>query len=460
MLGLEHAHKDWSVTLEDIYPQKKEKYAELERIVGMMYNAKGKCLPYKEIRKTIAPLLKKELKKQFGLQFKIKLNDIHDISTMPFYINDRSVLAYDSLRKYVEKNGKQNLKAGRMQKHLKKNIGIVDPKNAKVGGVFSLESSELNLDPAWMINSKGVTASELTAIMFHEVGHVYDSLATSHRTASFNASIEHAMSRVDSSDINTSFDTDKFTVMFKELKKNNVLDKKQISKLKESNDRVTFGFNLSMQIIKSAESVVGGMLVDSRQSERLADSFSTRCGYGLEIATGLNKISNGRLEVIGSIIMGYGFIISLYESLVLLNGAVLALLGGILSMFFIFIGLALFKMLIVYGSYSMSKHGADSYGQGTDRFNSLLNSNIAVLNESDFYSVKDKRAMVNNIEFIKELIDKQSNIPGKLTSIIQRIVDGHDVRKRELVEAIDMLANNQLHLAAADIETLHLEFET
>lgn len=163
-------------------------------------------------------------------------------------------------------------------------MGHVDLKNARVRGVFA-EIVSLLFFPRDALTSGYFTPEELAAITLHEVGHLFTHFEYLDRLIGTNQSIA-CLLRV----LNDTVEDQERTLIFHEYGKAVEMTKEDEERLASARDPLTITFIVANHFQGKIKSDFGLSDYDSVNSEFLADQFSTRCGGGVHIVTGLDKL--------------------------------------------------------------------------------------------------------------------------------------------------------------------------
>ena len=179
-------------------------------------------------------------------------------------------------------------------KNLKKQKGtieaFVDIKNFKIGGAFQDVKVELFLDPAMMWDTSHVyrvalTPAEVSAVILHEVGHMFSYFALAAHTYSINLPMLGTLNRI----ANTP-DTEKVEIILKEWNdSDSTLTKVDVKELAGKDKQVIVTALVSNQV-KDTKTLMKQREYEEVNAEHLADKFAVRCGAGAEITTALNKM--------------------------------------------------------------------------------------------------------------------------------------------------------------------------
>jgi hypothetical protein len=204
-----------------------------------------------------------------------------DAATIPLYLNVNSIFLNshrgDKMRDVLL------MPQMALAKRINNEEGTVDEAKAVVGGFFSKYTSDLLLDVR-QLSGAGLTASEITGVYLHEIGHVFTTMATSNRYDRLNQVLSNlAGEQAKGKKLEASY-------VYKELS----LDTARVDRTKFIEDcgKVDYipGSALYKGTIEAVTSQMREGTYDQTASEQSADSFAARFGYGRGVVTGLDKI--------------------------------------------------------------------------------------------------------------------------------------------------------------------------
>ncbi|MBX9725534.1 MAG: hypothetical protein K2X81_29320, partial [Candidatus Obscuribacterales bacterium] len=209
-----------------------------------------------------------------------------DAATIPLYLNVNSVY----LNSHQGDRMRDLILMPQMdfRKKINGKEGTIDEANARVGGFFSEHTNDMLLDVR-VLAGAGLTASEITGVYLHELGHIFTTMATSNRYDRLNQVLANlAMEQAKGKKLEASY-------IYKELE----LDKARVDRAKFIEDCAKTNYIPGSALYKGTiEAVTSQMrngVYDQTASEQSADSFAARFGYGRSVVTGLDKIYRSNL---------------------------------------------------------------------------------------------------------------------------------------------------------------------
>ena len=171
------------------------------------------------------------------------------------------------------------------QREFKENLdSIVDLKTAKVSGIFTKRECEIIFEPE-PFKKKGFTTSEMTAIILHEIGHIFTMYEYANRLSKTNQALTF-ISRL----LMDKAPVEKLVYNFELIGDKLVNDDKAFIGLEKVTDNTVISTVIIDKIREHAKSELGFRDYDLTTSEYLADQFASRQGYGKDLATALHKI--------------------------------------------------------------------------------------------------------------------------------------------------------------------------
>lgn len=309
--------------------------------------------------------------------------------------------------------------------------GYINNKLAKVGGYFSNIRHYLLLDFIYFRNV-GITIKELTSIILHELGHVYDGIEEHYRIEQTNKSIFDILS--DMRDNKTDKALYRFRTKFnkKELKD---------SFLDTIEERQDFYGELALSYMNEIGTQIFNRKYNETNYENMADTFSTRFGYGQYIVSGLNKLySNGGMVINSRALFTFGYTVQI------------ALTVGLLAATPMF-GSMLVASFIIF--FSGSDNIDYTYDKPIERYNRIKNTIVNALKNSKL----DKdimKEMLDQYDFITEILDSYVNAPSFLDDVSDFLMF-YNRNARYYIDTqqlIENSLNNSLFVKYSKIKTL------
>lgn len=175
------------------------------------------------------------------------------------------------------------IKALRKQKRLVME-GTVDLKHSVVTGIFTEIDTVLHM-PREMLYGDVFKASEIAAIILHEVGHLFTAFEFLTRSFTTNQALYAVASAIDAK-----LTPDQLHVVIAittDALRMSEEDKKALEKAVDSKDQVAV--IIANAAICDSVSELGASVFDVNSCEFLADQFATRHGAGRDLATALDR---------------------------------------------------------------------------------------------------------------------------------------------------------------------------
>ncbi len=166
----------------------------------------------------------------------------------------------------------------------KERVGMVDLKTAKVSGVFSEKPIYTSISiPYLMSNKVGMNKGEVTAILLHELGHVFNSFELANKLESGNL----ALATFASSVLNNQ-PREKLVFAYKELSKS-LGEKPEF--ISEDGSLLLMKIDAFKKYFGFVRTQMSRYKYDETTNESAADVFATRMGYGKELILSLEKLN-------------------------------------------------------------------------------------------------------------------------------------------------------------------------
>lgn len=165
--------------------------------------------------------------------------------------------------------------------------GTVDIKNAKLGGIFSEYVNYLFLNFHEIFKTEKLSVPEAVAITLHELGHAFNACEYSDRLETNNQVLQSVAKEIMSSKKEKDL-----VYIYRELKTvNSNITEEEVDKLVNGN-RVIAGYTWFKVVVGSVEEQLRNSKYSETTSERLADGFAARMGYGRQMMIGLDKLES------------------------------------------------------------------------------------------------------------------------------------------------------------------------
>lgn len=356
------------------------------------------------------------------------------------YKNIKSKRNYDNIDNYtintepaILKKHIENMNA--VKKSIKDNDFRIDLNKARIYGLPSSYKVSMLVDLKMMIYVMKCDANELTAILLHEIGHIFTHLEYVYRNVEITSSL--------------------IDIIQEESIKKNKGSKQVLQYVYEElggDDDIT-GVNTVTATIKVYDEY-RRYLSDkdseteyrSTDSEALADMFSNRFGYGIYLATGLDKmyaIYRPKTNMLlGLFNVNYGLFILLLLEIIMY---------GVAATIIFFIIINIIISVITGGG---TKHLV--YDTDVRRFIKIKNEMVRQLRSMN----GDKESIKTMLKSLDQISDIIKNQPKDMVHIFDKIVRlfnskaGRRVSLRELDELVDDLTSNDLHIVSNKLKLI------
>jgi len=334
-----------------------------------------------------------------------------------------------------------------IEKTLGSSSVTVDLKKAHISGLPSSYVGFIMGDFYFLFKNLEINADEITAILFHEIGHMFTHLEYSYRTVR-NTSVLIDSLRENITKKNMSFKK-ALLLSYKKATGDDASD------LKNSNT-VNATLTVVNRYIKS-HNYLAETKVAYTDSEQLADQFSGRFGLSESLGNGLVKFKSYIAFQTG---MSTAGVVTYYISLMYITG-ILVTASASGAFFFAAGVIALLYGIVFLGSaiVGVATDGAtvqeETYDDFRRRIERIRSEMMRQLKNSDL-SNKDLKALIASIDSLSSTL---KDIPADDVSIIDNFIrknmrggriHNEMVKTEELIEDLDAndlyLASNKLKL--------------
>lgn len=367
---------------------------------------------------------------------------------MPPDLNKNHTLIDNIYRQYYE------------NKELKKQKGtieaFVDIKNFRIGGAFKDVKVELFLDPAMMWDTAHVyrvalTPAEVSAVILHEVGHMFSYFALAAHTYSINLPMLGTLNRI----ANTP-DTEKVEIILKEWNdSDNTLTKVDVKELAGKDKQVIVTALVSNQV-KDTKTLMKQREYEEVNAEHLADKFAVRCGAGAEITTALNKMfvvygTRQTRDTIGYLFSEFMAGFSLFIAAGWIVGTLTTTLNPVTT--------PILLMLGCFGIFSVlaqnTNTGGGTYDTDIDRFGRMRNDMVSMLKDKEIDKAVGKRIR-DGIATIDKVVSKYKENKSIIGMLGDMVIGYHRrlLSQTEFYKELEKLSANSLFVAAYDLRNL------
>lgn len=255
---------------------------ELENAFTVLYETVNQKKPKEEKVKEVVECYKvfdAIIFKHTGLKIKFLYTDQELAATSFFVINVNNILTSEHFKKHFHPDSAVNM-LKQVQEFKKQSY--VDLKNAKVHGVFSELEADVYMD-LYMLEKDAYTVEQMTAILLHEIGHLFTSFEFLSRQVTTNQVMASCMKSVINKD----------NIKEREMIFGDALDileyeESNAAQLAKSDDARVIGTVCIKASIDQLQSELGISCYDQTACEQLADQFASRFGYGRAVIEALD----------------------------------------------------------------------------------------------------------------------------------------------------------------------------
>ena len=223
--------------------------------------------------------LRKLFEQQTNLKLNINFDNPYPPCMMPIHINPNTILGDDVCKSYYLKDSNKIM--GEIETTTQ---SYVDLKNAKVGGVFAVVSTDIYMGFE-VLRQLTLTPRELASVLMHEVGHAFVAYELAFNTIQTN----QILLSLHKSLINNDQKLFEYSLKMVETKVGVQTGVYQELKNETNSKVVTTVVLAHMQEKRKSE--LGTAAYDKTTYEALADNYAVRMGLGRELVTGLEKIN-------------------------------------------------------------------------------------------------------------------------------------------------------------------------
>ena len=319
----------------------------------------------------------------------------------------------------------------------KKKIGV-DMHNAKLRCKYGDVAVTIRCGVKFL-SLPGITPTQVASTMCHEVGHIFNDIIYSTTFDSHYVNLSSA-----ASDVRKIKQGDKNFSMAGLLGRHKVLTSEQVKELNKSEDTRLPLQAVTMVYNNFSESLLK-MGATGHESEKLADTFAARCGYGIELAHMFNdfdSIRDSDKSFIGKIASFFLKIIKAIAGMMFFV-AVIFILSGVLM-----VGIIFALVLTVMGFFtSFLKKDSHVHPADKDRSEFLIQDVIQRAKASDW---EDKKELDIFITDMRSLDKAAGGLSGK-DSFFSALFHP---RARRHHKDIARLFNNSMFLDAMELKLL------
>jgi hypothetical protein len=310
--------------------------------------------------------------------------------------------------------------------------GAIDRQKSKVSGGFSNIPVDVFLTYG-LFKEAHFTAAEITAILLHELGHVFTYL----EYLGTNLTTNYVLQHISRSLLNTRELKRKYEIVEEGCDLLEI-DLENPDALAKAENETVIQTVILQAIVEKRYSELNSKTYDMTAWEMLSDQFATRHGAGRAMVTGLDKIFRlyGAAEYRGT--AGYLAVEALKLLFTLAIGAITFMLIPFLLVFVI-------------------DPSEDLYDKPKSRMLRIRRDMVDALKDKTLEKNHQKQ-LIQDIEIIdrvvKELTERRTFIQFFWTNTWSK--SRHNYKQLQFQQELEMLVNNELFVKAAQIETIAL----
>lgn len=399
-------------------------------------DVKGNTL-YKSI--PAIKLLEDTVFNRFGIKVRYNHSNKVLMAVLPMFVNKFHIFLNDALHGFKGIKSQETILKG-----LDGKKGYVDLENAKVSGIFSTYDHLLFMNLPLLINFVKLNARELSGVLLHEIGHLFNNYEFANRIESTNEVLLNL-----SNELKNGNDAKKIEIIYKQY-----LDltnsKEDIDLFTSGKTRVIIGATLFKKHFQYVRSQWHYAKNDETGSEVSADVFSARLGYGNDLIKALDKIG----KTVGST----NEFIRVFNIITLINYIAIPCAGISLILLMGAIGWAI--LLSVWCSvcllWASDIFGADNLIMTYDtikvRYIKIREQYIDLIKNSDLPTV-DAQHILEQIYSIDVIIKNTKEYSLFFTKIGNVLFSKHRTAANDITlqRLIEELAHNELFLKSAEL---------
>lgn len=397
------------------------------------------------------PLIDKVIFKRFGLKIRIRNVTSGGAYVYIFPVGKNNILFHDDLKDGVfdELLSREADVIHKEQQSIlndKSFKGIIDIKNAKVSGSFSMHEHFVGMSLDMLVEHFGIDdPRELSAILLHEVGHAFTWYEYSNRIYDTNQVLQELKTK-------EMVDSGTKSYILSELSNKDLITKEDARSLLDSTNEKIFGLGLIKALDAGNKSFLENRVYAKTSSEQLADNFAAKLGYGKEIVLALNKFpaldtynfAITQLMFLGATIHLASFV-----------GVILALIFGPILSPGVLIGLSFGLVVSLLFTIGGTGKKDFTYDDTKIRYQRVRNQLVELLRLTAS-SKKEVEGLLDSIQQIDKIINKLYNHRNIIDITKDWLLSGHrkaydSVKEQQLLEK---LTSNNLFIKSKELQMI------
>ena len=324
----------------------------------------------------------------------------------------------------------------------------IDLVNCKITGLPKDFIVFMMGDICHMLLELKLSVNELTAVLFHEVGHAFTHIEYASRTYSTTAVLIDTLQADMLRGNNT-------------LRKSLVLAYEHAFKTKmttvESETEVSAMITIANRYIDSSR-VTNHSNISYTDSEQLADQFAGKFGLTQDLTHALVKFNKDAKSLEMAIVQTSFYVFIIYTIIGFLM--TLSLLSGLSLGLAVGFGVAMVMSIVSFVDSILTSGGTsrqNTYDDIKRRLERIVNEAIRSLRMSEL-STDDKKGLIKTCDTLIKILETypedQVNIFDKVIRWINKNGSSEHINSRNFEELIEDLQSNRVYLAAAKFKDL------
>lgn len=325
-------------------------------------------------------------------------------------------------------------------------LGTVNTQTAKMTGWFSEQKVPVYFDWIELFRNYKLTVPEVASICLHEFGHGFTSAEKCFTVVQSNMVINDIVKYVTDNDRGGDIE-----YVYRKFKKLDPNISQDVVEGLRNNNAVVFSVSAFRACIGSIENMSGSKAYNRTTNEAFADSFAVRFGYGVHLATGLDKLINSGLykaaSTFSDMSSAFVYLWIAYDLFRVITAMASGVTGLVFSMLW-----KIITLWVIGNTHGHSTHDYE-YDTPADRIKRIENNVIGMLKDPDL-DKESKRAILAQLETIQQVYANTLKLP----SVIQKLVmllsasDRNSQAGTNTQRQIEAVLANKLFVAAAKLD--------
>lgn len=323
-------------------------------------------------------------------------------------------------------------------------VGTVNTQTAKISGWFSDQEVPIYINFRSLFKDCKLTVPEVTAVLLHELGHAFEAVVFCANINTTNQIIADLVRHIDSKDYGGDVD-----YIYSRIKEISPESTKDIADALASGNKVVMSvatYRLYNGVMKS---LMSNRVYDRTGFEAIADNFTARFGYGLQIIQGLEKLEKKFPEYERSKQAHLDIVVSLVFNGIITLGCLFAALAGAASFSAVVFG-SMFAYLskLIFDTQRPSQKDM-TYDNIKDRYIRIRNQLIEQIKDKEL-PAQAREALLDHIKTADMIIANKRVYEGFLQkfAILAIPSDRRTVADIAMQQEIERIMSNDIFVAA------------